>query len=678
MAHPTRKSPARGFALVLAALLVLVITSVAISAMDVGNASILAEGVRVKKLSAQQVAEMGLARGMREAKRLQETSFEWDFDILLDPDAVSNATGTDGDEYIPPHPAVATASSGSVGGWGSSTETVNGLVYRKVLVDTDSNGTQDGAYLVRYDDNRDDNMSKPSDTTTNHGQVEGPSAGGDVPYRDRDQSVFITSIGLVGGTTYADAEFRHTLRATMRATGGKSVIAGGSPDIGNNTQLCGNGALFCGGASDLTELTCFCGDIRAPSFPGGFGIGSPGPCTGCNECAEQSLTTATCGSTPVPPAPPSVSFTNSLMGNYDGTGPTCHFYIYDNSAAEKVYIWDRINPNCTATSATDVIPTPDTLAGNYATNAENYPQDCWIAVMDSSVANHNFDGSWFKPGYVASLPAGYSAGEVIPIPAEITRRTVGWGLGTGLHIPGSVNWNAYCGCTSCNGAGAPQIYHENDEDLQLFAVGSGPRAIYYVDMVETDHLDVYRGGSGPFQAAVIANFTTPDKVHIKDTNDITMSNPYGCGATNYAIVTNGRIEVDVNQITFNYGIWANQNIVWGGQNGEVGGDVITGGALLAGSTNNFNIFGGCPTPACPGVANIWAGANCEVKNGPNYCANMKCVGQIEFKNNGEIGGTIWAGANVKAGNNTTADPVDPSGSMLGSASDLSSIQSISY
>src|SRR5207237_7811448 len=79
----------------------------------------------------------------------------------------------------------------------STAETVGGLSYRVVRMSMGGAGN-DAAYLVRYDDNRDDEAPGPASTTNNNcTSCEGPLVG-DVPYRDRDQTIFASIIGVAG------------------------------------------------------------------------------------------------------------------------------------------------------------------------------------------------------------------------------------------------------------------------------------------------------------------------------------------------------------------------------------------------------------------------------------------------------------------------------------------------
>ncbi|MEW5849646.1 MAG: hypothetical protein AB2A00_12580 [Myxococcota bacterium] len=683
---------ARGFVLVIAAVFMVAVSALAMALLEAGgsvqNASIRGHDTAL----AAQIAEMGMTRALAEAKKLAACG-EMDLDRMLDPSLDSPTTTTDDNTPASAVVNMPSSSGCSYGGWGATTETVPagvGSVYRKVYVDVDNNGVNDGAYLVRYDDNVDDTMAtNPVETTGNNGAAEGPAAGGNISYRDRDQGVVITVIGIVdktGTPSFASATGHITLRALLKASGGVAMIADGNIQMNAQTRLCGNGAIVCG-SIDLSDFDCWCGTITHDGALTSSGVGSPPSCNTafpgyCVQCASQAISnTAVCPRPPVsdPPALPLGPVTAAAFGNTfptsDGTNGLCHFYLTDNA----VHIWDRnADPACAAFTSADAVPAPDNNYGSWS-----IPADCWAPVFSTGNAQDRDGSNNWKPGST-------TAGEIVVLDSGARTAAYGsLGLVTGI-VFGDLEYTDECSCPSCNGTG-PAIWDPaggaSTPALTLPTDGEAPRGTYYYAGGGTLH--VVGGGTADIRHYAVAASGSAEF----ETGPLYLSNPVD--ANSLAAMANGNCELEAANLGFQGGVQCGGNLeIEGGAN--IRGNIYANGNVTI-EDNNTSLCGGTfsatpcanPNPACDvatacagGVSTIWVGGNIQQGGNPQnncFCTNMRASGNIQLEsnsNNNVMGGTMLAGGNIQADQKWKVNPAGTD--MLGSTPQLLGVHQVSF
>lgn len=175
-----------------------------------------------------------------------------DFDALLDPDGTPNS----GDEFMP-----------SGGALVSVPPNANNPMTRHAAFRLDG-----GACLIRFDDNSDDWHPGLGSRSHFTNVVEGPAAGDEVVFRDRDRSIWVSVIGVFPAfaeTPNADlwtrAHARVSIRRFLETAGGPAVWAGDEITVADGgLAVCGLGGMeaedFRGASS--TNL-CACGHQKA-------------------------------------------------------------------------------------------------------------------------------------------------------------------------------------------------------------------------------------------------------------------------------------------------------------------------------------------------------------------------------------------------------------------------------
>jgi hypothetical protein len=720
----------RGFVLVVAAVLVAAITGVVLGMQATTQSQANANSLAKHSMLAEQIAERGMARALAEVKDyFANAGTPMDFDALLDPDLdLVDAA----DDYLLIPASISrnyASSSGQWGGWGTDIETVNGARYRRVTFDADGDGVTD-AYLVRYDDNRDDTLPGLNETTNNNGVTE--RAGYDNPYRDRDQSIFITVVGLYGGTSYP-ARANHMLRGSFRSSGGKSVVADGYSGGANGGKLCGNGAMFCDGTiTNLNRLDCICGEIRGPanviaavqSLPW-CQTAYPGACV---TCEGKSFVTETCTAPPSPPTPAVPAAVAGWMHGMQEYAGVCNFQVGFSGGNMWVHIWDNAaDASCVSRPNTEAIITPD-----YNNASTTFPADCWAPVFRQGV---DVDGS--IDGAPANWAPGRASGAIVPLDTNFGALTFAatdlpTGVSSGTRTTGLAQINqtyaSKCGCTSCvwstnrtassaarfnfkervagrlgaagfttplpsTATGAPVTVHLSDgsgSSINPMGPGGNPVGVYFY-RGRRPHLENATGTSAAHRIAIIATEESHDH---GNADNLYLRHPLkGVVAADsdfpyYVIVTAGAfdIKLDSDDMVFENGIYAGRDILVSGQNKFIAGDMIANRNLDADSCNGLTIIGAPPVVPIPSTcsatgvvtANVMVGGSIVVKNNSITCASLSAVGNIELKNNGELGGPVWTGGQFTAGNNNDFDPVDANGSMLMARPALVNVQKVPF
>ncbi|MEW5848440.1 MAG: hypothetical protein AB2A00_06475 [Myxococcota bacterium] len=672
----------RGMVLVIAAVFVMALSSVVLTLGNLAASARLAQVETQHQLMAQEIAERGLARALAEAQVIASLPepLGMDFDLMLDPDSDSDAT-TGEALYLPP--ASVQGSGTTWGGWGSGTDTVNGQAFRRVAVDLDGDGAQDGAYLVRYDDNRDDTVAGLQYATNNSGAPEGPDApnnGVDQPLRDRDFGIYVTVIGLAGGTTYATAVAHHLLRTLFTSSTGRALIVGGSynPGGGGNQELCGNGALVCGGFG--VSPSCWCGTLAYSGAAPPFSPGSPATCatpSPCTVCAPQRLDPGGQCPPPLPPDVPQVTVDDAeWMDNFDTSGNTCHFLLADGAGlggSYTVFIWDpeADGPGGACSSANfpdgTTLPAPDLLH----VGGPNFPGDCWVPVYnDAQPGDKDVAGRW-TPG--SATPSG----DIRPVLGDITTRPGGFTTAP----PGTRTYANTCGCPGCVAGNSNVLYGFAPGVLRLTDVM--PRAIFY----SPGNLVLASTGTAVKEGAVVVAGT----VDVTAATGLKLKHPHG----GHAVLAAGDVVINSSPVGFESGIRSNGAITINAS--RIRGNLQAHTTITHNGGSNSAFCGGpvsnpvaCPstppqcepTPGClnAGMATFRAVGDITI-NGNNHClcANLQSRANITLtgmSNNGALGGTIWAGGNFTAGNNWNDNPVG--GGVLGQSPSVAAIQHVTF
>lgn len=182
--------------------------------------------------------------------------------------------------------------------------------------DADGDGTPDGAYLIRIDDNDDDADGPTFKNSTDNNIAgaldcrEGPimltRAARTNPLRDRDRTVVVTVVGIAPGTDVTQAQARKVLRARLGSPPAAGLITGGAIELKGASHVCGSyGSVSVsnGGFED----GCVCGKNCSKGPP-------DQSCGNGNACTVQT-STSTCNAdfggaggscvpgAPVPPPP---------------------------------------------------------------------------------------------------------------------------------------------------------------------------------------------------------------------------------------------------------------------------------------------------------------------------------------------------------------------------------------
>lgn len=264
--------------------------------------------------------------------------------------------------------------------------------------DADGDGTPDGAYLIRIDDNDDDadgpafrgstnnNLAGALDCREGIDMLARPARTN--PLRDRDRTVVVTVVGIAPGTDVTRAQARKVLRARLGSPPAAGLITGGSIELKGASHVCGSyGSVSVsnGGFED----GCVCGKNCSKGPP-------DQSCGNGNACTVQT-STSTCNAdfggaggscvtgAPVPP-PPRVEVWSKL-----NAPPACttngsctpFYYLRSNtfvgSGKALVYMWNYSATGCSNPQAFARIYYPGELGAPTTT-----PISCWKLVYDGT------------------------------------------------------------------------------------------------------------------------------------------------------------------------------------------------------------------------------------------------------------------------------------------------------
>lgn len=203
-----------------------------------------------------------------------------DLDLLLaGPNGANGSPSPDSDDFLP----FGTTRTAAIPAGSTSP------LHQWNLVDIPGSG---GLCAVRFDDNSDDGRPDlPTPGGAGDPDSPGEGVGNDVPNMDRDQSVYLTVIGMypvLPGTADADAYAKAHTRVTLKRLIQKENIfqplapalwAGNFIDLKNNNDICGAGGVM-SPAVNMGNNSCSCGDLITNTATGP-GIPTPGETCAC-------------------------------------------------------------------------------------------------------------------------------------------------------------------------------------------------------------------------------------------------------------------------------------------------------------------------------------------------------------------------------------------------------------
>ena len=390
-----KKHP-RGFILVIVLIIAAAAAIIAAAILSSATAMRVSTGNMQEGDVTDALARAGMERATAYLQVVAKTS--GDLDLALDPDQVANCNATPmtcGATTFCNRPKFTDALA--VGG-----TTYLGKNYTAVAF----NG---GAYLVRFDDDADDAADWATSGRTGPDQwlpqTDNHVAGGnncnegplaplnlkDNPFRDRNRSMIVTTIGIAPGTNPATAQHRTVLRKlfTFRTppTVAGFTASGALTAAGTNFEACspvGSVEVF-GAFTGSAGQTCTCGDSRVT-----------GAMTGLDTCINMAgspcNTPATCaaGSNAAGPVTPMTQLTSAqplfAQFAFNWNSP-CNFYVGPGllpAGTIAVWAWDPTATRgpglalCSTFSSSGVpaVPIPDPTTPNKADFGS-----CWTPVL---------------------------------------------------------------------------------------------------------------------------------------------------------------------------------------------------------------------------------------------------------------------------------------------------------
>lgn len=392
-----------GFALLAILLLVAALTMMVGLSLQTGEDSRRVAAQIHHEQLATSLAEAGLERTRSYLLAILETDL--DLDRALDPELDTDCTtrldsgGTDTD-YVP--------TFGDLTGPTSFTGVVqyppgSDVYYRFIYM-----GQSEGGYVVRIDDNEDDALP---DSVAASPSAPGCAEGGarHLPFRDRDKSVIITSIGFhplnlgdpsVTPPTVAQVEAalaaaraRRVLRArlTPSTSIGAGLIVGGDMDLSGNSRVCGDYGSVLGsrnltagdGNDEVCGTNCSTGATSCTIRAGGSCTLDGAPCLGSQSDIPQA------------PQVHVWSSQNAPTACTPAMGDNCIPFFYlrhakpPRSTQETVelYMWNyALAPQCERPNTRPIIYPPKYVPPPPPPPPAPPPPplvDCWQLVMDT-------------------------------------------------------------------------------------------------------------------------------------------------------------------------------------------------------------------------------------------------------------------------------------------------------
>ncbi|HZN95380.1 MAG TPA: hypothetical protein VFB81_21860, partial [Myxococcales bacterium] len=285
------------------------------------------------------LAELGLER--TRAYLAQISAVDLDYDRALDPrldtacligGVVTFASGT-ADDHLPPF-----------AGGGVMAVDAGPANHNYLLVPAGG-----GAYLVRIDDNEDDETGLYGGATGNNattGCLEGTLLGlaRQDPVRDRDRTVTVTVIGIYPGTNPATARAIRTLRTSFGPGKAAGIYAGGDVDMSGASKACGEFADLVTTGTMEDGCLCHAGCSGGPPLNRCSTLGTATcDATAAGTCAGSLAPGGTCQGGAVVPPPPKVAPFDPTNAPLPCTAAPCTPFYYlrhDPGVQSRVFQWN--------------------------------------------------------------------------------------------------------------------------------------------------------------------------------------------------------------------------------------------------------------------------------------------------------------------------------------------------
>lgn len=585
-----RRRRGRGFVLIIVLLIALAAAAIALALTASGGAA----KVRAVRSEHGDLSSGIAHAGMQRAKAYANTASSGteDYDDLLDPGLNANCAALPGGAPSCPTCNLPDFTDGTP-------VTYLGKVYEKVAF----NG---GAYLVRIEDDNDDQHADPAtatawapNTNNNVGGVnciEGPTVllGRDNPFRDRNRAVMITVIGISPGEDPNSAQHRTVLRL-LHSNNSAGAVAGivvkGNIDVQGAAEL-----LAC---SDVGRLevdgnligpggggeACACGDSVADTL-GGWDhcTNVAGACPVAVGCAPGAL------GTPGPAPPPVLAIDSALGKNeyFDWTKP-CTFYIENPGAATQLWVWDPLaNRGPAGTPCSNIAvdnavgwPVPPDLSQS---DTASY-RGCWtplILAIDAACPTNLWGENGAACGWApdndvntisdATLNPVLSGLGLPTLPGAATIRKPAFGAECVVDYPGPTPPKS---CTTCNGTNT--VFSENPGPKPYWFIADSAATIRAVPagvyIFGTGALDIGNTDmTGAFPNSTVLNLDEMPLATIAALGDISGSGITFLGvgvdkpsARFPSLITNGSISwTGGSNKLFAGTMWARGNMDWNG------------------------------------------------------------------------------------------------------------------
>jgi hypothetical protein len=339
-----------GYTALAAMLLVGAAMALALIALEAGQGARVAAATGNNADRARTIAEAGLER--TRAYLGQVLATQVDLDVALDPklddDCTTAPFGNTSDDNLPPFAdgAVVVAGPGA-----------------RSWLQVPYNG---GAYLVRIDDDDDDQLNPTGATVGNHvgalACAEGSAFAGisrENTARDTNRTVVVTAVGIYPGTDAAHALAVKTVRATVGPAQGAGVIAGGPIDMHPGSDDI-NGSIISTGDVDVNAVS---GTVRTSGA-----CTNPGP--------------PVCQAGAVVPPLPKVDPWDVSNAPTAGSGVNFYYAAYV-AGAPVLYQWNYFAAGCADPRAWGRIcyPAPDGADADQLGQAGTLCTTCWAPVL---------------------------------------------------------------------------------------------------------------------------------------------------------------------------------------------------------------------------------------------------------------------------------------------------------
>jgi hypothetical protein len=689
-----KKKLSRGFILVVVLIGVLAVSVAVLIQLDTASSTQITSLRQNEAAWARAYAEQCLDLGNRVANAYLTNTGAIDFDCLLD----SGGAGCDGvndNDHVPQ----AADMPGSTVVYIPKAEALSPPArraqhrFRYMPIDA-------GGCFLRFDDNTDEFLTAatfaPLTDNTGAGE-EGPALGREVLHRDRDRTIFITAIGVhprLGATPADHYEAGHS-RVTLRRAFGTAlsardaIAAGGGVTVEQNAEICGNGSISAGAASnlDLGVTGCMCGDMNADTCVGTC------PLPGCTPAQCTTCSDNTPSANPSPATPPTVtvptvgltpgalaleSFAKDVGGTTNlGANGVCEFWFKGGGVGE-IFYWDHEDAGNSCDSyTTDPVERPCSV---WDVSTDPATPTCVAGETPCWKLAGRYDGTDVAPGKAATL-----------INSSPTRNS--WDVEARFNGVSNTPWSAFCGgCAACGGNTGTVTYDDASDAFLLEDTWDNddfPTPAYvYVENPAGN--DLFFGGnegnntwgaSGPLKITWITNqgvdFDSSGGRHLCgaecDCSGLVNIGAFTCDITEpqlppasereCAVVrARGRCDLDNGNDRY-FGALQCNEVIADSSDPCVAGDIIAQGP---GPGTHDCSSGGSPafcttTSICFNnngnvIGDLTSDGSICMKNGGVVNGDIATTDGFFARNNTTINGTITAEDDVHIGNNTRINP----------------------